>query len=105
MHQKLACVQAITFWIGLAFSISLTAALIVLPQDQATNIPSFALPCAMLLPFIIGIIFIITAALLARAVNKSPIIWGIAPTILGAISFILAYSMLSTTAQNFSTTS
>lgn len=34
MHQKLACVQAITFWIGLAFGISLTAALIVLPQTK-----------------------------------------------------------------------
>jgi hypothetical protein len=105
MHQKikkLAIIQALTFWGGLAFGVSLITAFIMLLQDKTTIVPSFVLPTVIFVQLTFGLIFIITSALLARAVNKSAIIWGLVPTVLGPIGFILTYAMLSTTAKNFS---
>ena len=102
MHQnikKLATIQALAFWGGIAFNAMLLTAFIALLQDKSTIVPPFVLPTAMSIQLIIGLIFIVTSALLARAVKKSAIVWTIIPTLLGPIGFILAYAMLSSTAK------
>jgi hypothetical protein len=105
MHQnikKLANIQALAFWGGIAFSVSLLAGFIVLLQDKSTIVPPFVLPTAMSIQLIIGVIFIVTSGLLASAVKKSAVVWVLVPTFLGPIGFILAYAMLSSTAKKTS---
>lgn len=102
MHQnvkKLAAIQASSFWGGIIFNVALFAAFFALLQDKSTVVPGFVVPTALSIQLVIGLIFIVTSALLARAVKRSAIVWLLVPMLLGPIGFILAYAMLSSTAK------